>query len=234
MHQIQKEILLKLAEADGKLLKFSELIPADMMNDLFNYHLQYLVKQGDVTREEGGYSITNKGVQNILLLDAHGVSYQGFRNSVLIYVINRKQTPVQVLIQKKLRKPYIGEVNPGIAGKIKPAESITNAAERKLTEETGLVGKCRPIGVIRKTRFVEDSELVDDGFFFVCVCEEFSGELIMKNEYGENYWVDADKSLELQKTIESTSTLSVDVFNKILNADYSSFLYEETIKLKNI
>jgi ADP-ribose pyrophosphatase YjhB (NUDIX family) len=149
-------------------------------------------------------------------------------------VINRKQTPIQVLIQKKLRKPYIGEVNPGIAGKIKPAESITNAAERKLTEETGLIGKCKPIGVIRKTRIVENSELVDDGFFFVCVCEEFSGELIVRNEYGENYWVDADKSLELQKTVESTSHLSIDVFNRILNNDYSPFLYEEIIRLKNI
>ena len=234
MHKIQIEILLKLAEANGKPLRFSELIPQDMMNDLFNYHLQYLVKQDYVLKAEEGYSITNKGVQSILLLDSQGNTYKGFRNSVLVFVIDRRSVPTKILIQKKLRKPYIGEINPGIAGKIKPAESIVDAAIRKLKEETGLDGQCKSIGVIRKTRFIENSELIDDGFFFVCICEDFSGELITKNEFGENYWVDFQESINLQNEIVSSGDLSLKVLERIISSDYSPFLFEETIKLENI
>ena len=234
MHQIQIDILLKLAEANGKALRFTQLIPQDMMNDLFNYHLRYLVKQSFVFKTKEGYTITNKGVQRILLLDSQGNFYKGFRNSVLVYVIDRKSNPFKMLIQKKLRKPYIGEINPGIAGKIKPAERINDAAQRKLKEETGLIGKCKSIGVIRKTRFIENSELIDDGFFFVCVCDEFSGELIPKNEFGQNYWIDSSKTIELQKKIISSGMYSLEVLERIISSDYSPFLFEELTYLNNI
>ena len=234
LHILQRDILLKLSRGEDKSLKFSELKPADIENDLFNYHLKYLVKQGDVSKETDGYKITNKGVQSLLLIDSHGFTYDSFRVSVIVYVIDRRSDPMQILIQKKHRKPYLGEINPGISGKIKQGEDIQTAAQRKLLEETGLLGKCIPVGVIRKTRHVEESELIDDGFFFVCVCEEFSGELIPENKFGENYWTDADKALNIQRSNEASGEQSRKVFERIVAGDYSPFLFEEKIFLKNL
>jgi ADP-ribose pyrophosphatase YjhB (NUDIX family) len=234
VHTIQKQILLKLAGSDEKLFRFSELKPGEVENDLFNYHLQYLIKQGFVAKEEAGYKITGAGVEHILLIDSKGISYEGFRASVLVYVIDRETNPVQILLQKRKRKPYLGETDPGIAGKIKQGEGITEAAQRKLLEETGLKGNCKEIGVIRKIRKVENSDLIDDGFFFVCVCEDFSGELSEVNDYGENYWADSENALVVQAKKKSAGAFSMRVLKRVIDGDYSNFLYEEKLTVKNL
>ena len=234
LHPVQKGILLKLASLEDGLMKFSELQPDNIENDLFNYHLQYLVKEGMISKQINGYHITNKGVEAILLTDSQGTEYDGIRASVIVFVVDRNQEKKVILTQKRNRKPYIGEINPGISGKINLGESIVDAAQRKLHEETGLIGKCKSIGVLRKIRHIKNTKVVDDGFYYVCVCEDFTGKLIESNEFGENFWMDFDQALSIQKNVASSSEFSFKVLEKILKGDYVNFLFEENIYLENL
>jgi ADP-ribose pyrophosphatase YjhB (NUDIX family) len=227
-HPIQKHILLTLAK--NPKLKYSELKIKDVENDLFNYHLQYLVKQGLVKKEEERYVITDIGVGAILLVDSTGKEYKGLRASVLVYVIERKSNPIKILKQDKKRKPYFMEKLPGIAGKIKPGEKVEVAARRKLLEETGLDGECKFIGTIRKTRINKEGHM-DDAFFYVCVCEKWKNQLLFNTEYGDNSWCTKDEAIILQKDNIASGELSFKVLLRLINADYSLFFFEEETKV---
>jgi len=230
LHKIQKEILLVLAYNTG--LRFSEIRPKLIDNDLFNYHLQYLIKNSWVEKNGQLYRITEKGVEEILLLDSTGKEYKGIRASVLVNVIDRTVMPNRILIQKRNRKPYIEEENAGISGKINAGEEIETAAKRKLLEEVGLVGKCKFVGILRKTR-ISYNGLIDDGIFFVCVCESWTGKIIVESPFGKNSWVDVNDAIDIQKKVISSGKISMNVLKRIIKKDYSLFFLHEKIKIES-
>ena len=61
--EIQNKIVSRLKNAD--VLKYSELQPKNIPNDLFNYHLQFLVKNGLLEKKNSGYSLSKKGIKYI-------------------------------------------------------------------------------------------------------------------------------------------------------------------------
>jgi len=226
-HIIQTKILLDLAY--GGQLKYSDLMQKDIENDLFNYHLQYLVKNGLVNKTANKYEISQKGVEAILLTDSRGKEYSGIRSSVIVHVINKKGTEPKILVQKRNRKPYIGEEGAGISGKINRGELVEAAAQRKLLEECCLKGKCRFLGTMRKMRKQKDGK-IDDAFFYVCVCEKFSGEL-KSTEFGINKWESFDYALNIQKGIKSSAEYDIQILKQIVKGDKSNFFYEELINV---
>jgi len=226
-HPIQKQILVKfLTHLE---LRYSEIKLPDVENDLFNYHLQYLVKLGVLIKTDLKYSLSNKGLAELLMFDSKGNIYQGLRVSVLVYIIDYRSSPRMILAQKHIRQPYLGDFNAGISGKVRPGELIEAAARRKLFEETGLTGNPKLIGVIRKIRHSKDKSFVDDGLFHVCVCTEFSGELILGNDFGENSLVTFKQALELEKASVSTGTKNYQVLQNILKKNYTPFYLEDEI-----
>ena len=60
---IQNNILTKLKGT--KSLKYSQLKPAKVANDLFNYHLQFLIKKDFVKKVGEGYSLSALGLKHI-------------------------------------------------------------------------------------------------------------------------------------------------------------------------
>lgn len=226
-HPIQEQILSKFLH--NTELRYSEIRLKDIENDLFNYHLQHLVRTGLLIKEDNVYSLSPEGLSEILMFDAKGNVYQGLRVSVLIYVIDKRSDPPLVLSQEHIRQPYMGDINAGIAGKVMPGELIETAAERKLKEETGLIGKPKHIGVIRKIRCNEDKSFIDDGLFHVCVCDEYEGELIEKNEFGINSFITFEKALEYEKNTQTPGKKSFEMLKDILDGKRDSFYIEEII-----
>jgi 8-oxo-dGTP pyrophosphatase MutT (NUDIX family) len=226
-HPIQKQILTKFLTRPE--LRYSEVRIPEIENDLFNYHLQYLVKIGILRKIDLTYSISTKGLTDLLMFDSLGNVYQGLRVSVLIYIIDFNSKPQRIVAQKHIRQPYMGDFNAGITGKVRPGEPIEAAAMRKIKEETGLHGTAKLLGVIRKIRRSKDNSFLDDGLFHVCVCTDFSGDLITSNEFGENSWISFKQALELEKAATSTGRKSYAMLQKIMKQDFTQFYIEEEI-----
>lgn len=225
IHIIQKQILLKLAKNPSQ--RFSELKDEALENDIFNYHLQYLVKDGSIEKLDNRYKLTEEGLDKILLIDSKGKSYEGLRVSVLVYIIQNDK----IILHTQTREPYKDEVTAGIAGKVNKGELIEDAGKRKVLEETGLIGNVKFIGVLR--RIVNHPEgLIDDGFFHVCICSELEGEMISENDFGTNKWVSFDAAMDYQKQNIRTGKFSINVLERILKKDYSPFYFQEIVDLK--
>ena len=225
VHDIQKQILLKLAKNPSQ--RFSELKDESLENDLFNYHLQYLVKEGAIEKIDNTYKLTEKGLDKILLIDSKGKSYEGLRVSVLVYVINDGK----IVLHTQTREPYKGEVTAGIAGKVNKGELIEDAGIRKVQEETGLNGSIKFIGVLRRI-VNHPGGLIDDGFFHVCVLTKINGDLLAENEFGTNCWVSFEEAMDYQKQNIRTGEYSINVLERILNQDHSPFYFQEIVDLK--
>jgi 8-oxo-dGTP pyrophosphatase MutT (NUDIX family) len=228
-HPIQSQILTKfISQAQ---LRFSEIKIPNIENDLFNYHLQHLVKQGFLIKGDGNYSLTQKGKAELLMMDSTGKVYQGLRVSVLLYVLDLKSRSKQILVQKRTRQPYQNEVSPGLAGKIMPGELIVDAAKRKLKEETRLTGEFKFVGVYRKIRKTADGTFLDDGLFHVCVCTNSSGNIISSNKFGENYWTSFDEATKLTTSSNQQDSYASKILKKITEGDFSQFYFEEVVEL---
>lgn len=228
LHTIQRQILINLAK--NPRLKYSEIRIENIENDLFNYHLQYLVKKGLVEKIDSKYNLTEKGINEILMIDSVGKEYEAIRASVLIYVIDRSANNNQILIHHRKRLPYKAETLPGISGKIKVGEMVEDTAKRKLLEETGLDGLCKYIGTIRKIRINRNNE-ADDGFFYVCICESWKNELNKETDFGINTWKSFNEALEYQKLNKYSGEMSYDVLNRVINGNYQRFFFEEVINV---
>lgn len=60
---LQNHILSKLKNA--KFLRYSDMQPDKVPNDLYNYHLQFLVKKGFVTKSTDGYALSASGIKHV-------------------------------------------------------------------------------------------------------------------------------------------------------------------------
>ncbi|MEI7578665.1 MAG: NUDIX hydrolase [bacterium] len=230
---IQKQIIAKLI--NNKQLRYSELQLSNVEPDLFNYHLQHLVKKGILDKADGKYSLSVKGLNETNLFDVQGVEYEAIRNSILLYIIDYQGKIPLILIQKHNRQPYQNDVKAGIAGKIKKGELVADAAKRKLLEETGLSTKTVSyLGTLRKIRTNQQLNFLDDGLFHVCLCLSFQGELITSSKFGDNYWGTFEEALALQKHAKSLGTKNFTLLQKILAKDYAPFNLEEVIPITEL
>jgi len=123
---IQDLILAKLLTSE-KGLPYSKARPGDTDNDLFNYHLQFLVGKHYIKKIDDKYSLTKKGKKHVLQMDMLGKTYEYFKASVLTYVV--KQPERKILLHKRLRHPYYGDIMT-VSGKVLPGEKIETAAKK--------------------------------------------------------------------------------------------------------
>ncbi|MDE1966971.1 MAG: NUDIX domain-containing protein [Patescibacteria group bacterium] len=192
---IQNHIISKLKNA--RSLRYSELWPEKVPNDLFNYHLQFLVKKGFVDRTEDGYSLSAAGVKHVAdfnpAKDDSGVA-DLFKVNVLTIISRIKDKEIQILNQVRHSNPSYGKV--GImGGVVRKGESIEDAAKRKLQAETGLIADFKLVGIQRRILYVK-GELFSDVIFPIAYADEYEGELLEKTEYGENRWVGIDEAIK--------------------------------------
>ncbi len=241
---IQNHILHKLKNA--KDVRYSDLMPdvsPKVPNDLFNYHLQYLVKKGYIGKTRKGYSLSVQGIK--LVGDSNiaeatkifdpKVALSLFKVNVLTVVsrivLDKKgKSRIQILNQLRKSHPSYGKVGiPG--GIVRKGEPMAAAAQRKLEVETGLIADAsdfKLIGIERRFLYA-DNELFSDVYFPVYYTKKYSG-VLRDTEFGENMWVDIDQAILNESALYDSlvslkNTLIAIRDNKI---DSLSYFYIET------
>lgn len=178
-------------------LRYRDMKYDGIENDLYNYHLQYLVKQGLVAKERGYYNLSDYGkkfIADISPLDPLGKQADKFKMNVLLVVINKiDDRNVKILNQERGRHPFYGEVGV-MGGTIRKGELVLEAAARKLKEETGLSGMFKLCGFNRSIYYEQD-KLFTDILFQICIADQFVGDLV-NTEFGLNYWVDIEQAFQ--------------------------------------
>jgi len=195
---IQNHIISRLKNTD--VLRYAQIKPENIDNDLYNYHLQQLVKKGFVLRSEVGYSLSLMGIKLVAdsnLLEFDKNSHHLFKVNVLTIVIRAVGGELQILQQMRTSNPSYGKIGvPG--GVVQKGETIEDAAQRKLKVETGLEADFKLLGCDRRILYQED-ELFSDIIFPICYTNTFSGELLKETEYGQHMWNPIDKAIEYEK-----------------------------------
>jgi ADP-ribose pyrophosphatase YjhB (NUDIX family) len=192
LSEIQVKILTKFITSEG--LRYSEAKPEDVDNDLYKYHLKFLVTKGYIEKIGESYKLTEQGKLFGHKVNPYGQLQSEFRIAVICILIIREDGKQKILLQTRLKHPSYGEMGT-VSGKIKQGEKIIDCAKRKFKEETGLDADFKYIGLLRAIRYNKDSKLINDQWFNVCLADSYSGELIEDNKYWKNYFVDLDQIL---------------------------------------
>lgn len=226
---IQNHILSQLKNAT--LLRYSDLRPSEVPNDLFNYHLQQLVKKGLVEKQSSGYCLSHHGIQHVAdpYLSNDAITSL-FKINVITIVSRQTEKGVEILNQVRKSNPSYGKVGV-MGGVVLKGEPITHAASRKLRQETGLTASFRLVGCERRIMY-KSGNIFSDVMFPITYADTSSGKLLEDSPFGHNMWVPIEDAI----TNESAEFDSIVTIPKILNAlkdgslDTLPFIFNENIQ----
>lgn len=194
-------------------------------NDLYNYHLQQLVKNGYLDKSGELYVLTQQGKSIVTNID------ETTKTIATNYKVSVYVCPVvdgRVLLYKRLKHPQYGYTGL-ISGKMKYGENILSTARRELKEETGLDADLKIIGNLRQIRKDANGNVIEDGIFYICYTDAVVGSLVEKSLEGEYFWVELDKVSSLEKIFKPSLEIVVKEVTLRLNAKTSwesKFIYE--------
>ncbi|WKZ30427.1 MAG: NUDIX hydrolase [Candidatus Dojkabacteria bacterium] len=195
LHEIQRKILMKLLFA--KDLRYSDMKPDERMeNSQFDFHLDTLIGQGFISKENDKYALTTKGKEfaNRHDSDTTKLKVQA-KISVWIAAYRDHEDKREYLIYTRLKNPFYGAQG-FIAGKLDYGEKVLDGTKRELLEEANLKGEPELVHIrhyINKNK--ETNEVIEDKFFFLCVVKNPTGEIVSSNE-GLYEWVSKEQFKE--------------------------------------
>jgi 8-oxo-dGTP diphosphatase len=229
---IQLGILTILNKTKGGK-RFSELNIDKLTSDHFNYHLKYLLDRGYIKKKNSKYYITFRGKILMSDIDVKGKKYDLFRFSVTVNAVKEIEGRKHILVQKRNRHPYMGDVNT-IAGKVKQGESVNDTAIRKFKEETGLsISNIKVLGTLRKIREDLEGNLIEDVVYTVCYAQNPTGELMEENDWGKHWWCDIEEFLDIQKNNVDFGKFDREVMLRIRDENFEPFYYEQVATIKD-
>lgn len=230
-HPVQYAILEDLRTAPTGL-RYRDMKPDDIENDAYNYHLQYLVHQGLVTKIADRYQLSSSGKKYLVELnpiDEKGESHR-FKLAALCLLVRRDDDGIKLLYQHRTRQPFAGERGI-IGGGLRRGELAVDTAHRRLREEAGLVATFSLLGLIRKRHFDSTNQIYSDILYHVCLSQKYSGELVSTNEYGEQSWITLDQAVTIESHQASGSRQFAQVLLRLKDTaatDMPLFYLEET------
>lgn len=132
-HPVQKHILTVLTHQ--QTARFSELRPPRVDTNLFSYHLKLLINAGFISKLDKCYTLGSKGL--IYVDQADKRASASHRPSVIVMLIIQNSDG-QVLLQKRLKQPYMSTWTVPYGSMHVEDESIDAAARRVASQKLGL------------------------------------------------------------------------------------------------
>lgn len=208
-----------------KYLKYSELMPEDTDNVLFNYHLQHLVKSGLVNKEDGLYCFTPEGWVATSHLSYEGIYYQKFVCRFKIYLIDQGK----VLLHERSVGPWKGDVS-GIWGKVVYGENSTISAVKQFKDLTGLDSELKNIGTLRTIIMNDDKETLDDSIYFIFIADDYTGNLRDLDSDGNKLkWYSLEEAIKYEQHNRGSGGSSVEILKRFKDKNFDSFIFEEIL-----
>jgi 8-oxo-dGTP pyrophosphatase MutT (NUDIX family) len=166
--------------------------PTGLASDHFNFHIARLVELGLVHKiTRGQYALTHKGKEYANKMDTDNNTIERQPKVAVLLILEREDG--KVLAQQRLKQPYYGYWGRA-TGKIRWGETILQAAERELMEETGLTADLEFKAIYHKMDYNQESgDMLEDKLFFVMHGVNPRGELIEEFEGGRNAWMSQDE-----------------------------------------
>lgn len=152
MHIIQKKIIEYLIY--NEFGRFRDLRPDRVESNLFVYHLKQLLRDGYIEKVDQRYTLTPQG-----LVHVNRLSHQSMKTrdqAIILSIIDITNQLGETLIMRRDHQPYLNMLG-FPSGKVHRGESVAMAAQREVTEKTGVS---------------LDSELVHRGDVYVSIYSE--------------------------------------------------------------
>ncbi len=221
LHSTQVLLLQRLMYSEG--LRFSQLKQKDDESNKLAFHLEELIKNNLINKEDNLYKLSERGKELAGRMDLgdDAVKNQAKVSVVLVCVDSRKQE--RYLLYTRLKSPFY-KFQGFPTGKVKMGETIIRAAQRELKEETGLEGSPTIIGILHSNVWNMSKELLEDKIFFICRFRNPKGNLINGPE-GEYRWVKKEEiSAFLQRPVQEIKDILEILKNRrvsVVERDYT-------------
>lgn len=189
LHEHQLQILERLTSNGA--LRFNQLLFDGVTSEHMNYHLKKLIAIEYVEKISELYQLTDMGKDFVNSLDDETKLVEKQPKTAVIVngVRLGSRGKIEFLLNRRLEHPYFGKVG-RVGGKVRFGEMLEDAARRELFEETGLTAKSLVLEMIyRKMRKREDGTVVQDVIFYIFHASDLQGELKIRTEFQENFWV---------------------------------------------
>lgn len=204
-------------------LRYGDMKLPEVDNDLFNYHLQSLVKSGFVEKSDKEYSLSPLGRYEVAEqnpLDVQGKPVDRFKINVLTIVLRREKGTTQILLQRRKKHPFYNTVGI-VGGVIHKGELLTEAASARLQMKTGLTAQFVLCGMWRNINLDKSGVLVlEDILFHICCADQYEGELLPVTQYGENFWVDLSEAITIHENHPGSFSHLVPFLKTLLTNDF--------------
>jgi ADP-ribose pyrophosphatase YjhB (NUDIX family) len=217
LHQTQAIILRKLLF--NKNAGFASLQKdTSLTSDHFTFHIKKLVDDGYVEKVSGGYSLTVRGKEYANRMDTDENEIERQPKVSIAITLERKGENGQreFLFQQRKKNPYF-DFWGRVGGKMRWGETIIEAAERELLEETGLTADLSYRLLYHKRDFDKATgKLLEDKIFLCVYANSYNGELNESFEGGVNKWMTHEEFQNCEKRFKS-----VDEFKELIDKGVS-------------
>ncbi len=167
-------------------LNYAQLRPKGIESNHFAYHLEQLVKTGLVAKHDKGYSLTTEGLAFADRASHHNMTIR--KQPHIVSTIDITNEKGETLLFKHAYQPYLNLVG-FPQGRLHYEERVAEAAQRELSEKTGLKDiplKHRGIVYIYATKQGADISKIAANVFSGTVKD--TPEVTGNELKGEAYW----------------------------------------------
>lgn len=182
MHPIQRHILQQLTLNEYQ--RYSDMRPRDIEGNLFMYHLEQLISDGLVAKENKYYMLTAKGKQHAGIINVDtGVPRP--QPKITTTVIARNDEGDYLLFTWN-RQPFIHKIS-FVYGKTDYGTSIWDNAKRELTMKANVEAEMDWIGDVY-VQALENDQTINHMLTHVFEASRVEGEVESTVPTGQSFW----------------------------------------------